>query len=188
MGSFRGGSAQTCEQAVAQLRRALFKRASQRRLKALACRPRARSMVDNSSAVSDNVGAAPDSSAGGAGGGPSDAARQAATTNAQSEGPLGKHLLDAARRQQDALVGNISSLLTRCSSRNRRPEPSDARADSRTTAESNLSAAASSRAEPNNELPTKAKPATGGLATLAAFGHGGGSSEVHCPPALYLGA
>ena len=154
-------------------------RGPQRQLKALTCRRRDRSMVDPSSAVSDNVGAAPDSSAGGACGGPS--ARQATTTNAQSEGPLGQHLLDAARRQQEAFVGNISSLLTQCSSRNRRSGPALESDSQRSSAESNLSTAVSSRADPHkDELPTKAEPETGGLASLAAFGHGGESHEVHC--------
>ena len=94
----------------------------------------------------------PDSSAGGAGG-------------------LAQRLLAAARRQQEALVGTISSLLRGCSSRSHKP-----------SRESKLSAAASTRSEPSRD---STHSETGAVATLVAFGHGGQSHEVHLalPPA-----
>lgn len=89
------------------------------------------------------------------------------STKAQSEG-LAQRLLASARRQQEALVGTISSLLRGCSSRNHKP-----------SRELKLSAAASSRSEPSRDSTVSE---TGAVATLVAFGHGGQSHEVPpCP-------
>ena len=108
----------------------------------------------------------PDSSAGGAGG----RADAAPSTKAQSGG-LAQRLLSSARRQQEALVGTISSLLRGCSSRSHKP-----------SREPKLSAAASARSEPSRD---STHSETGAVATLVAFGHGGQSHEVHLalPPA-----
>ena len=96
-------------------------------------------------------------------GGRADAAVQAPSTKAQSEG-LAQRLLASARRQQEALVGTISSLLRGCSSMNHKPRR-----------ESKLSAAASTRSEPSRDSTVSE---TGAVATLVAFGHGGQSHEV----------
>ena len=104
----------------------------------------------------------PDSSAGGAGG-RTDAAP---STKAQSGG-LAQRLLTSVRRQQEALVGTISTLL---------------RGNHKPSRESKLSAAASTRSEPSRD---STHSETGAVATLVAFGHGGQSHEVHLalPPA-----
>ena len=111
----------------------------------------------------------PDSSAGGAGG----RADAAPSTKAQSGG-LAQRLLSSARRQQEALVGTISSLLRGCSSRSHKP-----------SREPKLSAAASARSEPSRD---STRSETGAVATLAAFGHGGQSHEVPPCPATSQGA
>ena len=102
------------------------------------------------------------------------------------EAPLGQHWLDAARRQQAALVDHISTLLTGCYPKNRRPLsalPADGiqtspAAQKEAMGVANGSAAASRRADPTMvELPATRGTETGGLATLAAFGHGDESHE-----------
>ena len=107
----------------------------------------------------------PDSSAGGAGG-RTDAAP---STKAQSGG-LAQRLLASVRRQQEALVGTISTLL---------------RGNHKPSRESKLSAAASARSERSRD---STHSETGAVATLAAFGHGGQSHEVPPCPATSQGA
>ena len=78
----------------------------------------------------------------------------------------------------------ISNLLTGCSSPNRKSvagPPSDSVRISAEPNRPNGSAAASGHAVPaNGGLPALRGAESGGLATLAAFGHGGESHEVRC--------